>query len=75
TPNIVENGLVRIQTVVDQINENIRGLLLFQQFATTEINNLKAREGTSHKGCGGSNQYGRLTKLEFPKFNGEDVQG
>ncbi|GKC36257.1 hypothetical protein Tco_1048641 [Tanacetum coccineum] len=34
-----------------------------------------SREGTSNRGGGGTNQYERLTKLEFPKFNGEDVQG
>ncbi|GKA89610.1 hypothetical protein Tco_0811422 [Tanacetum coccineum] len=76
-PEIGERGerilSVRIQTVMDQINKSIRGLLLFQQFITTKINNLKATEGTSHKGGGGSNQYGILTKLEFPKFNGEDA--
>ncbi|GJS81189.1 reverse transcriptase [Tanacetum coccineum] len=73
--NTVEARLERIQTAMDQINESIRGLLLFQQFATNEINNLKAGEGTSNRGGGGSSQYGRLTKLEFHKFNGEDVQG
>nr|GEV87890.1 hypothetical protein [Tanacetum cinerariifolium] len=45
------------------------------QFATAKINKLKSGEGTSNKGGGGTNQYERLTKLEFPKFNGEDVQG
>ncbi|GKB14846.1 reverse transcriptase [Tanacetum coccineum] len=30
-------------------------------------------EGTSQRG--GQPTYGRLTKLEFPKFSGEDVQG
>nr|GEV00451.1 hypothetical protein [Tanacetum cinerariifolium] len=67
--NTVEVGLERIQTAMDQINESIRGLLLFQQFAINEIDNLKAVEGTSNRGGGGSSQYGRLTKLEFPKFN------
>ncbi|GJY72932.1 gypsy/ty3 retroelement polyprotein [Tanacetum coccineum] len=52
--NTVEAGFVRIQTAIDQINESIQGLLLFQQFTTNEINNLKAREGTSNRGGGGS---------------------
>ncbi|GJV33355.1 hypothetical protein Tco_1393755 [Tanacetum coccineum] len=30
-------------------------------------------EGTSQRG--GQRNYGRLTKVEFPKFSGEDVQG
>ncbi|GJS29428.1 reverse transcriptase [Tanacetum coccineum] len=46
------------------------------RFATNEINNLKSGKGTSQRGNNNSGgQYGRLTKLEFPKFNGEDVQG
>ncbi|GJX34061.1 retrotransposable element Tf2 [Tanacetum coccineum] len=49
-------------------------LLLFQQFATGELNRLNGGEGTSNKGESGS-QYGRLAKFEFPKFYGEDVQG
>ncbi|GKB17145.1 gypsy/ty3 retroelement polyprotein [Tanacetum coccineum] len=64
-----------IQSSLDQIQESIRGLLLFQQFTTIEVNAIKNREGTSFRGNNGGNQYGRLTKLEFPKFHGEDVQG
>ncbi|GJU60642.1 retrotransposable element Tf2 [Tanacetum coccineum] len=37
------------------------------------ITHLANGEGTSSRG--GQPTYGRLTKLEFPKFNGEDVQG
>nr|GEW60748.1 hypothetical protein [Tanacetum cinerariifolium] len=45
-------------------------------FATQEISNIKNREGTSQRGTNnGGGQYGRLTKLEFPKFRREDVQG
>nr|GEW95885.1 retrotransposon-related protein [Tanacetum cinerariifolium] len=46
------------------------------KFATKEINNIKNRERTSQRGMyNGGGQYGRLAKLEFPKFHGEDVQG
>ncbi|GKF41328.1 hypothetical protein Tco_0124670, partial [Tanacetum coccineum] len=69
----LEVGIANIQSSLDQINESIRGLLMFQQFATNEINSLKNKEGTSHRGNNnGGGQYGRLTKLEFSKFNGED---
>nr|GEU98930.1 hypothetical protein [Tanacetum cinerariifolium] len=72
----LEAGLANIQSTLYQMNESIRGLLLFQQFATTEINAIKNGEGTSHKGTSNKgNQYGRLIKLEFLKFSGEDVQG
>ncbi|GKA62966.1 gypsy/ty3 retroelement polyprotein [Tanacetum coccineum] len=70
----ITNTLTAIQTAIEQINGNITGLLLFQQFATGELNRLNGGEGTNNRGGSGS-QYGRLTKFEFPKFYGEDVQG
>ncbi|GJS65334.1 putative mitochondrial protein [Tanacetum coccineum] len=39
-----------------------------------QINRLTNGEGTSKRGGLGS-PYGRLTKFEFPKFSGDDVQG
>ncbi|GJT89995.1 reverse transcriptase [Tanacetum coccineum] len=74
TPNL-EAGIATFQSSFVQINKNIGGLLLFQQFTTTEINGIKNGEGTSHRSNNRGNQYGRLTKLEFLKFYGEDVQG
>ncbi|GKB74330.1 putative mitochondrial protein [Tanacetum coccineum] len=68
--------LETIQSSLEQIHESIKGLLWFQQFATSEINSIKNGESTSQRGTNnGGGQYGRLTKLEFPKFHGEDVQG
>nr|GFA24650.1 hypothetical protein [Tanacetum cinerariifolium] len=66
--------LTAIQTAIEQINGSINDLLLFKQFATRESNRLNGKEGTSNRGGIGS-QYGRLTKFEFSKFYGEDVQG
>ena len=41
----IETGLANIQASLDQMSESVRALLLFQQFATTETNELKnARE-------------------------------
>ncbi|GJX00586.1 reverse transcriptase [Tanacetum coccineum] len=37
------------------------------------IDRMNNGEGTSHRE--GQTAYGRLTKLKFPRFNGEDVQG
>ncbi|GJZ49966.1 transposon ty3-I gag-pol polyprotein [Tanacetum coccineum] len=68
----LNNTLAAIQTSIEQINGNINRLLIFQQFATGE--RLTNGEGTSNRGGSGS-QYGRLTKFEFPKFYGYDVQG
>ncbi|GJX84279.1 gypsy/ty3 retroelement polyprotein [Tanacetum coccineum] len=69
----LNNTLSVIQRSIDQINGNINGLLIFQQFATGELNKLTNGEGTSNRGGSGS-QYGRLTMFEFPKFYREDVQ-
>nr|GEU35756.1 hypothetical protein [Tanacetum cinerariifolium] len=44
------------------------------KFATREFKRLNGEEEKSNRGGIGS-QYGRLTKFEFPKFYGEDVQG
>ncbi|GJR66216.1 hypothetical protein Tco_0012281, partial [Tanacetum coccineum] len=72
-PNSLEAGLERIHTAIDLINQNISGLLLFQQMATPIITRMANGEGTSQRG--GQPTYGRLNKLEFHKFSGEDVQG
>ncbi|GJS05868.1 hypothetical protein Tco_0362664, partial [Tanacetum coccineum] len=68
----LNNTLAAIQTSIEHINRNINKLLIFQQFTTGE--RLTNGEGTSNRGGSGS-QYGRLTKFEFPKFYGYDVQG
>ncbi|GJS94246.1 hypothetical protein Tco_0801214 [Tanacetum coccineum] len=72
-PSSIKVALDRIQAAIDLINQNNNELLLFQQFATPIVTRLSNGKGTSQRG--GQSAYGRLTKLEFPKFNGEDVQG
>ncbi|GJT37834.1 reverse transcriptase [Tanacetum coccineum] len=49
----------------------IQALMMFQTFATGEFTRISGGEGTSNRGGG----YGRLTKLDFPKFSGDDVNG
>ncbi|GJZ53480.1 hypothetical protein Tco_0608365 [Tanacetum coccineum] len=49
--------LLSMQRSMEQMNENIKGLLIFQQFATGEINRMTSGEGTS-RGRGGGSQYG-----------------
>ncbi|GJX34501.1 gypsy/ty3 retroelement polyprotein [Tanacetum coccineum] len=72
TPNPIEEGLQRIQTAIDSMHQSINGLLLFQLIVAPIITRLANGEGTSQRG---QSTYDRLTKLEFPKFSGEDVQG
>nr|GEY70062.1 hypothetical protein [Tanacetum cinerariifolium] len=60
TPNL-EAGLATIQSSLDQITKSIKGLLLFQQFATNEINAIKNGKGTSHRG---TNNEGNRTHID-----------
>ncbi|GKD25937.1 hypothetical protein Tco_1232151 [Tanacetum coccineum] len=56
--------LLSMQRSMEQMNENIKGLLIFQQFATGEINRMTSGEGTS-RGRGGGSQYGRQVQKRF----------
>ncbi|GJS30573.1 reverse transcriptase [Tanacetum coccineum] len=69
----VEATLERLSNSMEQMNQHIEGLLVFQQLSQPIINLLNNGEGTSNRG--GQPAFGRLTKFEFPKFYGEDVQG
>ncbi|GJZ76963.1 reverse transcriptase [Tanacetum coccineum] len=69
----VESRLTSMMNLITRLTESV----------TTLENKVNSGEGTSqrreHLGgqIGGNNggSYGRLTKVEFPKFDGEDVQG
>ncbi|GJR46649.1 hypothetical protein Tco_1314752 [Tanacetum coccineum] len=70
------NGLVNavlttLQTDLNTLTDRIQALMTFQTFVTGELTRLGNGEGTSNRGDG----YGRLTKLDFLKFNREDVTG
>ncbi|GJZ45980.1 reverse transcriptase [Tanacetum coccineum] len=69
----IEATLERLSNAMDQMNQRIEGLLVFQQLSQPVIDRMNNGEGTSNRR--GQPAYGRRTKLEFPKFNGEDVQG
>ncbi|GKC03690.1 retrotransposon-related protein, partial [Tanacetum coccineum] len=65
-----------IQESISQLNQTMQplassqdGMLVQQNYHTTEINRLKNGEATSR-----AMHYTRMTKLEFPKFSGEDVK-
>ncbi|GJU88044.1 reverse transcriptase [Tanacetum coccineum] len=68
-------------TLTGQVNDHTLHFRVFQ----TKLARLSNREGTSggnnnrkSNGRQGSNQmvqYGRISKIEFPKFNGDDVKG
>nr|GEX54196.1 hypothetical protein [Tanacetum cinerariifolium] len=83
-------NLTELFQLLRQISDKVDGLCLFKDFATAEFAKINAGEGTSGQGGNNGNlmthipnnnaqhhhnPYGKLTRLDFPKFNGEDVKG
>ncbi|GJU39029.1 hypothetical protein Tco_1191986 [Tanacetum coccineum] len=73
---MITTSLSGIQESIYQLNQTMHsftssqdGMLVQQNYHTTEINRLKNGEGTSKP-----MHYTRMTKLEFPKFSAEDVK-
>ncbi|GKB01117.1 hypothetical protein Tco_0829161 [Tanacetum coccineum] len=60
-----------IQSSLDQIQESIRGLLLFQQFATTEINAIRNGEEPVLEAIMGEISMVDLLNLSFLSFMGK----
>ncbi|GKB90235.1 hypothetical protein Tco_0962507 [Tanacetum coccineum] len=69
--------LKSLQEQLQQLQQTILTVLTNQYVVNIEIQTLKNREGTSNgRGSQTHNtQYGRMSKIEFPKFHGEDVKG
>ncbi|GJZ45547.1 retrotransposon-related protein [Tanacetum coccineum] len=67
----VNTTLTTLQTNMTTLTDRIEALMLFQTYAIGELTRLSNSKGTSNRGNG----YGRLTKLDFPRFNREDVNG
>ncbi|GJR90562.1 reverse transcriptase [Tanacetum coccineum] len=69
--------LESLQEQLPQLQQTISTVLTNQSVVNTEIQTLKDGEGTSNgRGSQTHNtQYGRMSKIEFPKFHGEDVKG
>ncbi|GJZ54280.1 hypothetical protein Tco_0609165 [Tanacetum coccineum] len=67
---------------MSKLTHRNEALMMFQNFAMGEFNKISNGEGTIGSGSRNGDQngagqggYGRLTKFEFSKFNGEDVNG
>ena len=56
---------------VEALQANVSELLAQNQTLNTALQNLMAGEGTSHNK---ETQYERMVRIEFPRFNGEDVK-
>ncbi|GKE23063.1 retrotransposable element Tf2 [Tanacetum coccineum] len=63
---LVDSAMAGIQS---SFQESISQLMIQQGYLTADVNRLKNGEGTSNR-----LQFGRITKLEFPKFTGVDVK-
>ena len=62
---------------LESLQETIQNMQTTMNTMMTEITRLKNGEGTSNSRGSQVNggQYGRLSKVEFPRFNGDDVKG
>nr|GEV50331.1 hypothetical protein [Tanacetum cinerariifolium]GEX54368.1 hypothetical protein [Tanacetum cinerariifolium] len=67
----VNASLTTLQTNMTTLTDRIEALMLFQTSVIGELTRLSNGEGTSNIGGG----YERLTNLDFPRFNREDVTG
>lgn len=56
-----------------ELSETMNGALLQQQFLTNELQKVKNGEGVINRNP--QMQFGRLTKLDFHRFAGDDVKG
>ncbi|GJY25678.1 reverse transcriptase domain-containing protein [Tanacetum coccineum] len=65
----IQASIVQLNQTMQSIVTSQEGILVQQNYHTTDINILKNEEGTSRP-----IQYTRMTKLEFPKFSGEDLK-
>ncbi|GJW96549.1 probable serine/threonine-protein phosphatase 2A regulatory subunit B'' subunit TON2 [Tanacetum coccineum] len=64
----VRNWVTRqVNEKFDNLTNMINELAVTQQFLVNDVNRLKNGESSS--------RFGRMSKLEFPKFHGEDVKG
>ncbi|XP_071725748.1 uncharacterized protein [Rutidosis leptorrhynchoides] len=63
----------RMDAMSGSLNHKVDDVVLQQQYLTTEVNKIKNGEINHQRGVG--QQLTRLTKLDFPKFEGDDVKG
>ena len=85
TVESLNESVTSFTSVLDEISQRLADMQVQQNLFQQELARLRSGEGTSN-GFGFSNgvgrtstqsmmQYGRMSKIDFPKFNGEDVKG
>ena len=85
TMDSVQDSLTRMMEMLDNVTNKLtdhdRQFIAFQN----ELASIRSREGPSNRTNGVPMvtrqnetqywQFGRMSKMEFPRFNGEDVKG
>ncbi|XP_071738959.1 uncharacterized protein [Rutidosis leptorrhynchoides] len=66
----ISKTMAEMSKQIGNNNSRINGFLTQQQYLTDELQRVRNGEGASNRGS----QITRLTKLEFPKFDGTDVK-
>ncbi|XP_071694493.1 uncharacterized protein [Rutidosis leptorrhynchoides] len=70
--DVMRSSIADVTKAIADLTSQISSVLVQQNYLTTEMQKVKGGKGVSRKG---SLQLTRITKLEFPKFDGEDVKG
>lgn len=69
----VRFSMATFTETMESMNRILSDTLLQQRYLTNELQKNREGEGTSHRGQ--QQQFGRLTRLEFPRFSRDDVKG
>ncbi|GJT81143.1 reverse transcriptase [Tanacetum coccineum] len=74
--NTLSTTVLEMKSAMVEITESMKGFLVQQNLVVSDLKRLKNVKGTSHNNNGRTtnHQYGRMTKIEFPKFSGDDVK-
>ena len=86
TMESLQEAVNELKGAMLEIKDSMTGFLVNHNALTQQVNRLSNGESTSrgvghHVGDGipntrsGNRGYGRMSKIEFPQFNGEDVKG
>ncbi|GKC32852.1 gypsy/ty3 retroelement polyprotein [Tanacetum coccineum] len=65
----VTNVFTSLNEKLDLMANSMRDMMLKLDYLATDVNVLKGGEGSSNS------RFSRMSKLEFPKFSGENVKG
>lgn len=66
------NSITTMNNTLNKVTGDLQGVLLQQQYLNNDVQMLKNDEGNQRQG---QSQYGRLIRMKFPRFSGDDVKG